>query len=67
VNLLEIVRDALRGQDKAWNPDEDETVRFLRQQKSLANEEVRRLRHYERDYFPLADYVRRETWEREEQ
>jgi predicted lipid-binding transport protein (Tim44 family) len=44
VSLLQVVRDALTGATNRWNPEDDEAVRFLREQRMYAEREAERLR-----------------------
>ena len=45
MSLWRVLYDALFGPPReAWNPDDDEDVRFLRRQAALAHAETRRLR-----------------------
>ena len=44
VNLWRVVLDVLTGRRERWNPEEDDTVRYLRTQKAAAAAEAQRLR-----------------------
>lgn len=44
MNLWRAVREALRRHADRWDPDADDTVRYLREQRAAAWRETRRLR-----------------------
>jgi hypothetical protein len=58
VMLLETVRAVLSGKRPFYNPDDDELVQELRQQRRNSILTTRELRKEREDYFPIADMVR---------
>jgi hypothetical protein len=58
MNILVDAIKAVLGKDPPprYDPDDDDVVQFLRDQKQAAIHETKRLR---REYFPIADYVRK--------
>jgi hypothetical protein len=58
VMLLDTVRAVLSGKRPFYNPDDDELVQELRQQRRDSILTTRELRKERQDYFPLVDMVR---------
>ena len=59
MNLWRAVREALRRHADRWDPDADDTVRYLRRHAAVATATTRRLRG--EAAFPLARSTRSRT------